>query len=84
MYLKKNQAWVVADQNCDLSNFILSSERTSVSQQEQVHLKLSMKLILELNTPAALKLVPMCHLGPRTRKIEIWHPELVKLCHLGP
>jgi len=46
MYLKKNQAWVVADQNCDLSNFILSSERTSVSQQEQVHLKFSMKLIL--------------------------------------
>ena len=46
MYLKENQAWVVADQNCDVSNFILSSERTSVSQQDQVHLKLSMKLIL--------------------------------------
>ena len=38
----------------------------------------------ELNTPAALELVPKCHLGPRTRKIEIWLPELVKLCHLGP
>ena len=25
----------------------------------------------ELNTPAALKLIMMCHLGPRTRKIEI-------------
>jgi len=25
----------------------------------------------ELNTPAALELVLMCHLGPRTRKIEI-------------
>ena len=38
----------------------------------------------ELNTPAVLELVPRCHLGPRTRKIEIWHPELVKLCHLDP
>ena len=26
----------------------------------------------------------MYHLDPRTRKIEIWHPELVKLCLLGP
>ena len=41
-------------------------------------------LLEELNTLAALELVLMCHLGPRTRKIEIWHPELDKLCHLGP
>jgi len=39
---------------------------------------------IELNTSAALEHVLRCHLGPRTRKIEIWHPELVKLCHLGP
>ena len=46
----------------------------------QVH---SIVQILELNTPAALELVLMCHLGPRTRKIEIYHPKLIKLCHLG-
>jgi hypothetical protein len=43
-----------------------------------------LQLTFELNTPAALELVLMCHLGPRTRKVEIWHPELVNLCHLGP
>ena len=43
-----------------------------------------MRYLKELNTPTALELVPMCHLGPRTCKIEIWHPKLVKLCHLGP
>ena len=42
------------------------------------------KFYYELNTPAVLELVPRCHLGPQTRKIEIWHPKLVKLCHLGP
>ena len=39
---------------------------------------------IELNTPAALELVLMCHLGPRTRKIEIYHSKLVKLYYLGP
>ena len=46
MYLKKNKPWVVAVENCDLLNFIPTRERTSVSQHEQVHLKLSKKLIL--------------------------------------
>ena len=31
----------------------------------------SFTFTIELNTPAALELVLMCHLGPRTRKIEI-------------
>jgi hypothetical protein len=40
--------------------------------------------INELNTPAALELVTVCHLGPQTCKLEIQHLKLVKLCHLGP
>ena len=42
------------------------------------------KYMEELNTPAVFELVFRCHLGPRTCKIEIWHPEFVKLCHLDP
>jgi hypothetical protein len=38
----------------------------------------------ELNTPAALELVSMYHLGPRTCKVKTQHPKLVMLCHLGP
>jgi len=50
-----------------------------------VHQSIEVRVYLrELNTPAALELILRCDLGPRTRKIKIWHPELVKLCHLGP
>jgi hypothetical protein len=40
--------------------------------------------VLELNTPAALELVSRCQLGPRSCKLEIQHPKLVKLRHLSP
>ena len=43
-----------------------------------------LNFVFELNTLAALELVLRYHLGPRTCKIEICDPELVKLCHLGP
>jgi hypothetical protein len=42
------------------------------------------RLIKELNTPAALELVIVYHLGSRTCKVEIQHLKLIKLCHLGP
>jgi hypothetical protein len=43
-----------------------------------------MLLGIELNTPVGLKLVTLCHLGPRSCKHEILHHELVNLCRLGP
>jgi len=55
-----------------------------MSRRMLIEIDLRAYIHIELNTPAVLELVPRCHLGPRTCKIEIWHPELVKLCHLGP
>jgi len=38
----------------------------------------------ELNAPAALELVGVCHIGPWTWKMHFWVTKLVKWCTAGP